>query len=492
VSTRAPARTRILVLVAFTASCVGLLVYLWVSFGGSVPLAPQGYRFSVEFDQAVQLGTQADVEISGVTIGKVQSVGLDRRTGLTRAVIQIDPRYAPRPANTRAMLRAKTLLGETYVQLSAGDPTGPKLPDGGRLAQAQVAPTVQLDQILNTFKPATRRAFETWMQDGGMALTGRGQAVNAALAELFPFTTNADAVLKVLDRDRAATSALLSNGSRVLAAVDKNPAALQGLIRNADALFAATASRDSDLASSVRDLPAFLRSTRQTVARLDRFARQALPLVNELKPAAAKLRPALKSLSTFAPKLKAVLAALMPLTAASRVGVPALESFLDRARPLLRRAGPYLGELIPVIRYVGKYRRELAAFFANLTASTQAEGKSISTSAILHYVRAQVNVSPQSLAAYPKRPSDSRSNPYMAPGGLKNLLRGLEVFGRYLCTNNALPTIGSSIPSSLASVLSSVYYTDEPGGPACKAQGPLGLTTTGLSKTFPDLKALAK
>jgi virulence factor Mce-like protein len=480
------------VLVAFAASCVGLLMFLWISFGGSVPLAPQAYRFSVEFNQAVQLGAQADVEISGVTIGRVESVGLDHGTGLTRAVIQIDPKYAPRPANTRAILRAKTLLGETYVQLSVGDAEGPKLPDGGRLPQAQVSPTVQLDQILNTFRPSTRRAFETWMQDGGMALTGRGRAVNTALAELFPFTTNAGAVLKVLDRDNGATSALLSNGSRVLAAVDRNPAALQGLIRNADTLFAATASRNADLSSSVKDLPAFLQSTRRTIARLDSFAKQARPLVNELKPAAAKLRPALRSLSTFTPKLKAVLAALMPLTAASKVGVPAIESFLDSAQPLLKRAGPYLGEVIPVIEYVGRYRRELAAFFANVTASTQAEGKSISTSAILHYVRAQVNLSPQSLAAYTKRPSDSRSNPYMAPGGLQNLLKGLEVFGSYLCTDNALPTIGNSITGSLASVLTSVYYTDEPGAPACKPQEPLGLTTTGLSKTFPDLKALAK
>ena len=215
-------------------------------------------------------------------------------------------------------------------------------------------------------------------------------------------------------------------------------------------------------------------------------------MVNELKPAAEKLRPALTSLSTFAPRLTAVLNALAPLTAASKVGVPALESFLASTKPLLARATPYLGELIPVIEYVDKYRRELASFFANVTAASQAEGKSISTSAILHYIRAQVNLSPQTLAAFGKRPSDSRANPYMAPGGLRNLIRGLEVFGTYLCTDNALPTIGSSIPSSLASVLSSVYYTDEPGGPACKAQGPLGLTTTGLSKTFPDLKSLAK
>ncbi len=50
-----------LTMVLFAGSCVGLLLYLWISFGGTVPFAPAGYRFSVEFSQATELGTQAQV-----------------------------------------------------------------------------------------------------------------------------------------------------------------------------------------------------------------------------------------------------------------------------------------------------------------------------------------------------------------------------------------------------------------------------------------------
>ena len=99
---------RILTMVAFAASCVGLLLFLWISFGGAVPFAAQGYRLKAEFSQAVQLGSQSDVRISGVSVGKVVSVSLDRRTGLTRAVMQIDPavtrparRHARHPARRR-------------------------------------------------------------------------------------------------------------------------------------------------------------------------------------------------------------------------------------------------------------------------------------------------------------------------------------------------------------------------------------------------------
>ncbi|HTW12487.1 MAG TPA: MlaD family protein, partial [Solirubrobacteraceae bacterium] len=293
-NTVAPSKTKITVMIVFAASCIGLLLFLWIRFGGSVPFAPQGYRITVEFNQAVELGTQADVEIAGVSVGKVVSVSLDRRTGLTRAVLQIDPRFAPRPANTRAILREKTLLGETYVELSFGNPNGRMLPDGGRLPQGQVSPTVQLDQILNTFDPKTRQAFETWMQDDGMAFTDRGEDFNDALAQLFPFATNVNAVLEVLQRDSTATSTLLSDGGKVLSAISRNPAQLQGLIRNANAVFAATAAQDANLAAAVRAFPSFLASTRQTLNDVKSFAGNTQPLIKELEPAAAPLSAALE------------------------------------------------------------------------------------------------------------------------------------------------------------------------------------------------------
>src|SRR5579863_1200281 len=326
--TKAPSKLKVAVMIAFASSCVALLIFLWLSFGGSVPLAPQGYRITVEFDQAVQLGTQADVDIAGVPVGKVVGVGLDHRTGLTRAVLQIDPKYAPRPADTRATLRQKTLLGETYVELSFGNPHGAMLRDGAQLPQAHVQPTVDLDQILDTFDPETRRAFQTWMRGDAVAFTARGQDFNNALAELFPFAHNVSGVLAVLQRDSSATSALFGDGAQVLDAISRNPAQLQGLIRNANTVCSTTAARNSELAAAVRAFPGFLASTRSTIQAVNTFANQTQPLVNELKPAAVQLSPALVSLGKLAPSLETVMKGLGPLTSASETGVPALEAFL--------------------------------------------------------------------------------------------------------------------------------------------------------------------
>ncbi|HWD65420.1 MAG TPA: MlaD family protein [Solirubrobacteraceae bacterium] len=494
-NTLAPSRSRIMVMALFAGSCLGLLLFLWISFGGSVPLTPQGYRFSVEFPQATELASQSDVRIAGVSVGHVVSVRLDRRSGLSRAVIQVDTQYAPRPADTRAILRQKTLLGEAYVELSHGNPRGPFLSDDGRLPEAQVAPTVQLDQVLSTFDPTTRRAFETWMQQDGMAFTNRGQDFNDALAELYPFATNVDNVLTVLRRDGTATRTLLSDGSQVLGAISRSPAALRGLIRNSNAVFAATNARNRSLASAVRVFPSFLVGTRQTVARVDRFAGTTKPLVDELRPAAVQLTPALTALKALAPQLRTALVYLGPVTAASRQGVPALDSFLNQSKPLLGRLTPYLGGVVPVLDYINAYRRELAAFFANGTASTQATAQNIAQTKLLHYLRVSAPVNPESLTAYAHRPYSNRSNPYLEPGGYTQLRSGLPVFGRYLCTSNPLPVIGAST-GSLAAILRSVYYTANPDGPPCRAQAPLGTTIShltglsGLSPTFPQLQSL--
>ena len=69
----APNLPRVLTMVVFALSCFGLLLFLWLSFGGPVPLKPKGYRFQVAFQEAPTLGVEADVRTAGVSVGKVRT-----------------------------------------------------------------------------------------------------------------------------------------------------------------------------------------------------------------------------------------------------------------------------------------------------------------------------------------------------------------------------------------------------------------------------------
>ena len=132
---QAPSPARIFTMLAFAGSCIGLLIFLWISFGGATPFAPQGYRVSAEFNQAILLG--AAVGRAHLRRERRQGSGRAARQAnraLDRATMQIDSRYAPLPANTKAILRAKSLLGETYIQLTPGNRNGPHIPDGGTIS----------------------------------------------------------------------------------------------------------------------------------------------------------------------------------------------------------------------------------------------------------------------------------------------------------------------------------------------------------------------
>src|SRR3954449_5998639 len=278
-----PSLGKILVMVGFALSCFGLLLFLWLAFGGPPPLKPKGYRFKVSFGEATQLAHEADVRISGVPVGKVKDIQTNSRTGRSDAEIELKPEYAPLPSDARAILRQKTLLGETYVELTPGSGSAKKIPDGGRLRASQVSPTVELDEIFRAFDKPMRDAFGVWMQTQAQAIRGRGRDVNEALGNLGPFAEDASKAVDILNRQQGAVRRLISNTGVVFGALTERDDQLRGLIENSNQVFAATAARDSELKQTFVALPTFSRESRQTLRRLDQFADNTNPLVTQLR-----------------------------------------------------------------------------------------------------------------------------------------------------------------------------------------------------------------
>src|SRR3954454_6179427 len=91
----APSLARILSMVIFALSCIGLLLFLWLSFGGSIPLNPKRYELKVNFPEATTLAQEADVRIAGVTVGKVREKQLLKGATTTNVTLDIDPKFAP-------------------------------------------------------------------------------------------------------------------------------------------------------------------------------------------------------------------------------------------------------------------------------------------------------------------------------------------------------------------------------------------------------------
>jgi phospholipid/cholesterol/gamma-HCH transport system substrate-binding protein len=493
-----PSIGRILAMVAFTLSCFGILVFLWLSFGGSVPLQPEGYRVTVQFPEATQLAQEADVRISGVPVGEVKTRTPNEKTGLTDTILEIDSRYAPLPRDTRAILRQKTLLGETYVELSPGDRDAGVLDDGGKLARGQVADTVQLDEILRTFDPVTRQRFTTWFDQQGIAARGRAGEISAALAHLTPFAEETGEVMRVLRAQSTATRGLIRDTGEVFAALTERKGQLRELIRNSNRTWEAIASRDAQLADTFRVFPTFLRESRATTERVTRFALEANPLITQLRPAARQISPTLIDLDRLAPDLRGFFQDLAPLVRVSRRGLPATEEVLDNTRPLLRRLDPFLSELTPIVDYLGLYRREITAFFGNDSAATQAVGPGFASPTGLHYLRVMNPLNPEIMTGYQNRLGTNRYNPYSEPGAYDRLARGqpLPVFGDYLCTSNPTPSppppneyLSERLASEIQRFVFGIGTGNEGRAPPCVEQAPLG-RVLGQSGRYPHVEPL--
>ena len=75
------------------------------------------------------------MRMAGVNIGKVKAKELGPGGRTTMVEIELNNRFAPIGRDARAILRQKSLLGETYVELTPGSPGAEKLDDGGTLAR---------------------------------------------------------------------------------------------------------------------------------------------------------------------------------------------------------------------------------------------------------------------------------------------------------------------------------------------------------------------
>lgn len=495
---RAPTLGNMLVIILFVLSCFGLLLFLWESFGGPLPLKPKGYRMTVSFPKSLALAEQSEVRISGVNVGRVVAVKLGHG-GRTRAELEINEKYAPIRRNMHAILRQKTLLGETYVQLipQGNGHEGPPLPDNGQLADSQVEPSVTLDGILSAFDPKTRRDFQIWQQAVAEGINGRGEQINADFSSLHPFVEHANSLVGILDSQEGAVRALIKNTGVVFDALGSRDHQLEGLIVNGEKTFHALAEGSQAFAEAFRALPQFEKSSRIALKELDTFGDEASPFLDEFREVEKKLSPLLNAAKPFAPQFNNFLTALGPLTKAAKKGLPLTSTMLDLTTKQLEEFRPVLHNFDPFLQYLSEYVPELQAFFANFTAATQSHGNNTNTKGgpAQHYLTALNTLTPESLTVYGEKPGTHRGNPYFKPGAFRSLGNGgLQVFSNSNCGPTA-PSISGPSNATISEefikqliefkVANAPETLNQIPAPACNQQSPF--TFNGFTGQFPHV-----
>src|SRR3954451_11336322 len=446
----APSLPRIVVMVVFALSCFGLLLFLWLSFGGPVPLKPKGYQVKIDFPEATTLAQEADVRVAGVPVGRVRKVEVGDGTNRTVATVELERRYAPLRSDARAVLRQKTLLGETYVELTPGH-SKKMIPENGELSNAQVKPTLELDEIFDALDPQTRAAFKNWQTELAKGIKGRGRDFNDALGTLPGFASDGADVLAVLDSQEGAVQRLVKNTGVTFAALTQNEAQLRNLITGSGRVFDATASQQDNLAETIRIFPTFLDESKATLARLQRFSNNTDPLIQDLIPVAKDLKPTLRDVHALAPDLRSFFRNVDPLIRAARTGLPAGSEVLRGLKPTLAELTPFLQQINPILQYLELSQSQVSDFITN-GATALADTTASPGGGTGHYLRQLGPTGAESLAIYRERPATDRGNSYLPPEALFGDHKGTFIFPNFDCK----PSGGEVAPSE--------------GNPGCRVQ----------------------
>jgi len=148
--------------------------------GGPSVALPWSHQVTihVQFTNADALAPHAGVDIAGVKVGAVDGIGDDGK-GNSLVTMRINPDVKLR-ADTRAVCRPKSLLGEKYLDLRPGT-DGSSLPAGGRTRSDRANISTDPEPVISTFDQPTREKLQTLVIELGGGVAGRGPDTNATI-----------------------------------------------------------------------------------------------------------------------------------------------------------------------------------------------------------------------------------------------------------------------------------------------------------------------
>jgi virulence factor Mce-like protein len=281
-STRVRQNATIILFIALLS--ISGILFMAINTGQRFGPLPPLYRVSFLVKDADGLVEGSDVRIAGIPAGKVMAIATTDQGA--RVDLGIDPGTGFDPVYTDGMvlIRPKSLLGEKYVDLQPGI-SNVAIPDGGMLPQNQAFTQVEIDQVLNSSDPATRKALSTNITTLGQALANRGQDINPTLAELrriaehltpvsarFKDRTaqidhilvDTDSILSTLASEHGHLARLLQSADGVTTTIAQNDNHLAGLLNNGGELFSkfdvvfSQQNSDQQIRTSLERAPALL------------------------------------------------------------------------------------------------------------------------------------------------------------------------------------------------------------------------------------------
>lgn len=349
---------------ATVAIAIAVFLVFNASFGGPSPVGGGSrYRIVADVPDAQNLIGKSLVLIRGVRVGEAEGVRL--AGGKVRLTLAVDPDSTVVHRDATVQVAHRTLFGEAYVRLDPGRPGAGRLPSGSVLPARAVIPAVGLDEALTALDRPTRARVSSLARTGATVAADRRSTprLNRSLVELSRLLVAFRRMNGELTGQEANLRGFVANTTSLAGRLASRERAIRSLVADGRATLEATTADAGDLRDGVGEAGRLLVTARTALSDLRPLIAKATPVIDGLTAAAPDVRRAVDRLPASSRALRATLAALPAFTAAA---APALRSVRALGRPAQRALvalEPTLRNLVPVLRYVGPYGRDVVGFF---------------------------------------------------------------------------------------------------------------------------------
>jgi ABC-type transporter Mla subunit MlaD len=341
-------------IVVLAGAAVGLACAAFIVVHVSRTLLTSTYqaRFAVDNASGVIAGLD-EVRFKGIPAGTITGVQLSG--GQPVLTVRIQQSYGPIYRNARAVLRPNTALQDMYL-----DVVDRGTPDAGRAGSTQTLPSTQtqssvnVDDVLNTFRSDERVRLRALLNNLGNGLKDRGAGLRTAFVQLVPLLQVAGRISDQLAVRAPLTQQVVHNTALLTTELGRRQQQLRVLLSSGSATLTTLQRGSSDLAATLRELPPTLAAINSSFAAV----RGVLPDVNT---AVVALYPVANQLPTALAALRRLSASGTPAVRALRAPVQSLVPLAQGLVPLSSNLSAAIAALEPQVATFDRTTSDLAA-----------------------------------------------------------------------------------------------------------------------------------
>jgi phospholipid/cholesterol/gamma-HCH transport system substrate-binding protein len=203
---------------------VGIILLLFMSFRVSRLERLKGEIYTALFPSVSGLVIDANVEVAGVPVGRVEKIGLEK--GMAKVWMKIG--QAELHSDAQAAIKTHGLLGDKYIQINPGSPDYPVLPPGAEITNVRKVPDV--DELLISLDSAARG-----MADLGKTLHEAvgGEEGKNKIKEIVVDLQEASAGLKeMVQNNKGKVNEIVANMDDITTKVNKGEGSLGKLVND--------------------------------------------------------------------------------------------------------------------------------------------------------------------------------------------------------------------------------------------------------------------